>query len=689
MHRSPLESHQGILMMNRIFRSLLHYCLPSLCLAAIVLPAHGQWTAPTAEELQMTSQPEVPGAPAVYLFREEITDDSLHNWSKYVRLKVLTERGKEYANVELQQYQDEDGGGYTVSEIQGRTIHPDGTVIPFTGKPFQKLIEKTGGVKVMAKVFTLPDVEVGSIIEYRYNLRYADDNFYAPDWLIQSELYTRKAHYVWRPTNKQLISKNARGEQLTSRIAWAPVLPVGAQIQQNRQPPSSQNMDGQLTFDLNVHDIPPVPEEEYMPPVRSLSYRVMFYYTGYQNVDEYWKEEGKGWSKLSDKFIGPGSKVGAAVQSLVAPTDTSDQKLRKLYAAVMQLDNTSYSRSHSAAEDKSQGMNAPKNTDDIWERKRGNDDQLAELFVAMARASGMKAYLMNVTNRDTNLFFPSFLNFSQFDDNIAIVNVDGKEQFFDPGQRYCPYGQLAWKHSLVQGLRQTDGGTAIAGTPSESYKDSITKRIADLKMDDQGAATGTVLLSYTGAPALRWRQAGLVGDDTSLNHDLQTTIEHMLPKDTDVKIVAIDHLTDYEQPLVVHAQIKGQIGSGAGKRLLVPGDIFEFNATPEFPHAKRDIAVYFEYPTSLQDAVRVTYPPTLAVESQPASESLPFGQTALYVMNTKAAPNSVTVYRNLLRGEIIYTTQEYPDLRTFYNKLATKDQEPIIFKLAAQAPAGN
>jgi hypothetical protein len=133
-------------------------------------------------------------------------------------------------------------------------------------------------------------VEVGSIIEYRYNLRYADDNFYAPDWLIQSELYTRKAHYVWRPTNKQLISKNARGEQLTSRIAWAPVLPVGAQIQQNRQPPSSQNMDGQLTFDLNVHDIPPVPEEEYMPPVRSLSYRVMFYYTGYQNVDEYWKE---------------------------------------------------------------------------------------------------------------------------------------------------------------------------------------------------------------------------------------------------------------------------------------------------------------------------------------------------------------------------------------------------------------
>ena len=49
----------------------------------------------------MTSQPEVPGAPAVYLFREETTDDKLHMFSIYTRLKVLTERGKEYSNVEL------------------------------------------------------------------------------------------------------------------------------------------------------------------------------------------------------------------------------------------------------------------------------------------------------------------------------------------------------------------------------------------------------------------------------------------------------------------------------------------------------------------------------------------------------------------------------------------------------------
>src|ERR1035441_5185347 len=162
--------------MNATICRIFARCLPLACLIALTSAAAiaraDQWTAPTPEELKMTLQPEVPGAAAVYLFKEEITDDKLHMWSKYVRLKVLTEAGKKYANVELKSYSSEEHGGYTINAIAGRTIHPDGTIVPFTGKPFDKLIEKSQDYKEMAKVFTLPDVEVGSIIEYRNELRY-------------------------------------------------------------------------------------------------------------------------------------------------------------------------------------------------------------------------------------------------------------------------------------------------------------------------------------------------------------------------------------------------------------------------------------------------------------------------------------------------------------------------------------
>jgi hypothetical protein len=668
-----------------------HFCL-SVLSASVFLSAvcaRAQWTVPTPEELSMTSQPQVPGAAAVYLFREETTDDKLHMFSIYTRLKVLTDRGKEYSNVELQ-FAHTSEGGYTVEDIQGRTTHPDGTIIPFTGKPYEKLVEKTQGIKFMAKVFTMPDVEVGSIIEYRYKLRYSDTSLRAPQWYIQSNLWTRKGHYLWKPidlSNFNVVVTGERG-QTKNTIAWTPILPAGTEVTQSRLAGSDQ-----VTIELNVHDIPPSPEEEFMPPIGSFTYRVLFYYSAYRTLDDFWKSEGKFWSKTQDKFIGPGPAVNAAVKDLIAPTDTQDQKLRKLYAAVMKLENTSYTREHSSAEEKAQGFKEVHTTDDIWTRKRGNNDQLTELFVAMARAAGMKAYLADVTNRDRALFMKNYLSFYQLDDYLAIVNVDGKEQYFDPGSRYCPYQHLAWKHTLAEGIRQTDGGTDFANTVGDPYTFSRTQRIADLAIDQQGALTGTITMTYTGAPALRWRQRALVGDAASLEREVRTSVERLMPHGVEVKVTSIDKLEDYEQPLVAKIEVKGTLGSSTGKRLLLPGDIFEANSKPSFPHEKRDIAVYFEYPHMVQDAVRVKFPATFTVESLPAADKTAFKQAIGYNISTESTPTSFTVHRNYVLGGILFSTESYPEVRSFFSKMENKDQETVVLTNAPAAakatPAGN
>ncbi|MEO6909703.1 MAG: DUF3857 domain-containing protein [Edaphobacter sp.] len=654
-----------------------------LALASPVAHAE-QWTTPTPEELSMTSQPEVPGAAAVYLYREEVTEDRLHMFSTYVRLKVLSESGKKYANVELGYSSGNDVSNISVDNIQGRTIHPDGTIIPFTGKPYEKLIEKTQGAKYMAKVFTMPDVEVGSIIEYRYKHRLEDNQFMAPRWYIQSELFTRKAHYRWEPTGETLISNDARGK-LTNTIAWTPILPEGAKLEQTQLPPHGAYTEGQHIFELNVHDVPPAPDEDFMPPIASLSYRLLFYYMPYRTGQEFWKSEGKYWSKQHDKFIGPGSSIRTAVQSLTASSDTQDQKLHKLYAAVMQLENTDFTREHSSAEEKAEGLKQIRTADDVWDRKRGSSDQLSDLFVAMARAAGMKAYVMAVTNRDRNLFLPSYLSMSQLDDDIAIVNVDGKEQFFDPGSRYCAYGHLAWKHTLASGVRQVEGGTALAQAPSESYTASRVERISDLTMDEHGTASGIVKMTYTGAPALSWRQRSLTGDLTSLKHDLRVSVENLLPPGMTVELTSVSNLVDYEQPFSVSFAVKGGIGSSTGKRLLIPGDIFEVNSKPTFPHAKRDIPVYFDYPSNNQDAVRISFPTSFTVESMPSSNKIPFQQFAVYSLSATSTPTSVTVRRDYALGEFFFLVKDYPELRSFYSRMETKDQESIVLTTSSVA----
>jgi hypothetical protein len=657
--------------MNRpICRTIVRY-LPFVCVVVLATVARAQWTTPTDEELKMTSQAEAPGAAAVYLNKDEVTDDLHHTWSFYVRLKVLTERGKDYANVELKHYQ----GEYTIKDIAGRTIHPDGTIVPFTGKPFDKLIEKSRGYKEMAKVFTLPAVEVGSILEYSYKLHY-DGVYYIPDWYIQSDLYTRKAHYLWNES----IDDSGYGP--AKAISWTPILPPGAEVKATRK-------SGQVTLELSVHDVPPTPDEEFMPPIASLSYRVLFYYSVFKSIDDFWKGEGVFWTKSCDDFIGPGPKVRAAVKQIVSDSDTQEQKLRKIYAAVMKLDNTAFDRQISAAEAKARGLNKIQTTDDIWEHQRGNDDQIANLFIAMARAAGLKAYAMLVTARDHNIFQANYLSFSQLDDYIAIVSVDGKEQYFDPGQRYCPYGHLAWQHTTVKGIRQTDGAATINETPPESYTASRIQRIANLTLDEHGEAAGTISMTWIGAPALYWRHNSLRNDTAGFDHDLRIAIEHLLPDGAEVKVSNIQNLDDYEKPLIVSYDIKAAIGSSTGKRMLVPGDIFEMNSKPTFPHEKRTLPVYFDYPETIQDAVRINFPETLGVESLPAVAKLPFQKLAAYSYNTASTPTSVTVRRDFVLGSILFTTAEYPDLRTFYNDLETKDQESVVLKNTAPAPAGN
>ncbi len=598
-------------------------------------------------------------------------------FSYSIRLKVLTEGGKDYANVELPYGNDR--VGFTVDSIGGRTIHRDGTVIPFTGKPYEKLVEKGRGYKIKAKVFTLPAVEVGSILEYRYKLHYNDAYYSSPDWYVQGDLFIRKAHYSWKPTTQPI---DKEGEGLTNRVAWTPVLPAGVKVEEKKLIGSDGS---EITLDLN--DVPALAKESLMAPPESLSYRVLFYYTGYKTSDEYWKAAGKRWSKAHDKFIGPGKGVNELVEKTVTANESQQDKLRKLYDAVMKVENTDYTRARSSQEEKAAGLKEISSADDVLQRQRGSSDQIAALFVAMARAAGMKAYVMGVADRSRRIFMPGYLSLGQLDDDLAIVVLDGKDVVFDPGERYCDFKHVAWMHTMSGGLRQTDNGTALVGGLMENAATEHVTRIADLELDERGEATGKVTVTYNGDPARYWRQQALRGDETSLNADLKTEMEQELPGGMEVRVTKVRGLVEYTKPLMVDYEVKGAIGSSTGKRLLVQANLFQVNAKPTFPESRREHRVVLHYPVYYQDAVRVKYPPTMSVESVPPAEQARMKDVAGYDVSSKQAPGSVISYRNLQVGEVMFPVKDYAELRGFYNKVEAKDQESLVLVRAATVAA--
>src|ERR1700722_9640528 len=102
------------------------------------------------DELKMTGLAEAPGAPAVILYRQGDREDSkIHNPHEhnYLREEIFTEEGRKYADAEIPFVKDQ----YNIVNIRARTIHPDGLVVTFDGKVYEKEIVKGRGIKYLAK----------------------------------------------------------------------------------------------------------------------------------------------------------------------------------------------------------------------------------------------------------------------------------------------------------------------------------------------------------------------------------------------------------------------------------------------------------------------------------------------------------------------------------------------------------
>jgi hypothetical protein len=187
-----------------IRRSLVLLAL--LAVSLLLLPHRGvnagdDWLPIDPADLKMTSEPLAPGAPAVYLYRQVDRDDSGRSTSErdYARIKILTEEGRKYANVELPFEKER----YKISSIRARTIRPDGSIINFDGKVFENTIVKSKSMKYLAKTFSLSEATVGSIIEYKYTIDFEDNYIFNSHWILSEELFTKKAQFSLKPYSRE------------------------------------------------------------------------------------------------------------------------------------------------------------------------------------------------------------------------------------------------------------------------------------------------------------------------------------------------------------------------------------------------------------------------------------------------------------------------------------------------------
>lgn len=149
------------------------------------------WQPISREDLALKDNPAFHGDDAMILYREVVIDDWNLSMTEYIRVKIFTEEGRKWADVQVPFVP----GFWEIKELRARTIHPDGTITDFKGQTFDALVVKARGVKVRLRRFSLPDVQPGCIIEYIYE-HHGPPAFLQNDWTIQTDLYTRRSIFT-------------------------------------------------------------------------------------------------------------------------------------------------------------------------------------------------------------------------------------------------------------------------------------------------------------------------------------------------------------------------------------------------------------------------------------------------------------------------------------------------------------
>ena len=674
---------------------LPRFAVAVLMLAALSLPLAvkaQRFQEPTKEELQMTSDPKAPGAPAVYLYRQEEADNRSHYVGEYARIKVLTEKGKEYATVEVPYIP----GFSDPPVIEGRTIHSDGTVIPLNAKASDLLVVKTNKYHVKVSVFNMPSVEVGSILEYKWSVPLTGGKVSGtleedadviggmlagsiPDWDVQLPIYIHKEHFYWNPFSELESGPGGGGVyhttgdgELATHLLAMQRLPAGF----------STVHSPKGDFTLDIHDVPAFVPEANSPPENAMRYRVSFYWSPYNSADVFWQNEIERWSKKLNDFAAPSGEIRVAASQITAGADTAEAKARKLYDAVQALENTNFTRSKTDEERKQLHLKKElKRAQDVWNEKSGSGNDIAALYLALARAAGLNADGVQVADRDKRRFDPSFLSIYQLDSLLVVLHIDGKDIYLDPGQKLCPFGQLQWAHMMTGGIQQNSKVPVY--TPPNATKDAITAHAATLTVDAQGGVTGSVQILMNGPAALYLRQMNLTSDTEEVKKHLNETLHNLLPQGLNGDVASIQGLDTANDFLKVTANVSGPLATVTGKRLMLPAFFFT-GSHPEFiAEEKRVNAIDLHYADQVIDDAVFHLPAGYTVESAPLPTQLPWEGHAQMVVKTAQSANTIEVKHIFARGFIMLDPKDYPVLRDYYQKIATNDQQQLVLVKAA------
>lgn len=576
------------------------------------------WLPVDPQDLAMKSYAAAPGAHAVILYSDEERDEDKHTDFHYVRVKILDAGGLKSAEAEI----EDPGAQGEVEELHARTIHPDGSIVEFTGQPVERWKRSMNGFRrVLA--FTYPAATAGSIVEYRERVRHGverSESFLtlapreaawfitAPrvyDWSARGLLFAREARF-------RLYSSMPDTVTFAARLG----IPRGEWRFRTSNLPADTTVDTKQedTVVCVARDVAPLPEL-YPPPLGSLQARIEHYYTRHndETYSDYWVSFALVELSREAEALGSSKTAREVAEQAVETGDKPEEALRKLYARAQKIRNLSYGNEPTVQKGKRQPDEA-RTVDEVLKRGEGTSRQINLALMAMARGAKLKAWLLLLAPRNIQRFDMKRPELEQLSQTAVSVALGAQTILLDPGVPEVPFGKLPWPITGAGGFRVEKDSVIPIATPELLASEAGVRRWAELQLGADGALSGTMQVDYYGQEALELRVlASGMGEQERANF-LSERFKTWLPAGSKITSLAADGWDEEEEP--VHAQfqlwIPGRPGAGGSASVALTPTVA--GQTNSFEDPERTDEADFPYPYQETDHIHITVPPGMHLE---------------------------------------------------------------------------
>jgi hypothetical protein len=613
------------------------------------------WPALPPADLELTDNEARPGSSAMILVKSDYRDDIRGVRELFYRIKIFNDEGREHANIEIPYNKRE----FRVMNIEARVVRASGEIAEFKGEILEKTLAKTRKKHLQAKTFTLPEIQPGDVIEYRYKLKLRRDYIFSTYWPIQERLFIRDAAISLRPAKylKRGYSRN---------------LPENAELREGR--------DGIWRY--TMHDLPPLLDEALMAPAQVLQARIHVVYGWWiegKDPATFWQETvGEAWGKLIEKYMKKPRRLRSVVETLVSPQDTPEGKLRKLYDAVQGIRNLSYEEFYTKKERWEEDLDTRDWAGDVWDLGYGNDWEIARLFTALCRAAGFDADIVFVSERDDHFFDSKLPDADQLDGELTVVDLPGGTRYFDAGTRFAPFGELGWESQGTTALRVTNKRGEFVTTPVSNSENNQLQRDITLELSPDGNAQAKVVSRYRGQRALDFRNQLFKLSDRQREHRFRSDVEDGLPGARVTKTSWVG-LEDTNGPVEFHYSLElPRFAQVLGSRLVLSPMLFAVES--ELKSWKRESPVYIHYPYSEIQTVTIVPPQGYEVEVLP----LPRNRTGVvgsYAFETSRESGGALLRRKFsIDGFIFQPGPQYTLLKRHLDLVQAGDELQLVFR---------